>query len=58
LELWLEVIASITDNEQLVHMKEQLKNEVLENITWEKRMELYKKVQHINQRIQEINIKT
>lgn len=45
----------IADIEVLFSLKEQIKQRIVEpQIHWEKRIELYKQVQEINQRIQQL----
>lgn len=45
----------MTDIQMLIELKEQLKEQVMDkSIGWQQRILLYQKVQHINERIQQI----
>jgi hypothetical protein len=49
-------ILSINDLNALTSRKEQIKNQVIGDITWQQRMELYRQVQLINARIEELKL--
>jgi sensor domain CHASE-containing protein len=49
-----EELLNINDVDQLKDLKEQLKNQVIGNITWQERINLYKQIQLINDRIQNL----
>jgi hypothetical protein len=51
-----EFILSVKDLNTLTSKKEQIKNQVMENITWQQRIELYRQVQLINERIEELRV--
>lgn len=57
MDRWFEQIASMTDSEELIALKEQIKNEAMEKIPWQKRMDLYERVRLINERIEELRLK-
>jgi len=44
----------INDLQTLVFIKEQTKDQVIQQITWQERVSLYKKIQLINKRIEEL----
>jgi hypothetical protein len=49
-------ISSIQNIKELIEIKEQIKNQITEKMTWQERMELYKQIQLINERIEELNV--
>lgn len=49
---FLKELDRINNKEALISMKEQYKDQTMDNsITWEKRMLLYKKIQMINEKL-------
>jgi hypothetical protein len=54
----MEDLKRINDTEILIVLKENFKDQVLDpDITWQDRMELYKQIQLINERIEELKQK-
>ncbi|MEW9672727.1 hypothetical protein [Ammoniphilus sp. 3BR4] len=52
--LFNKKVGSIDDIEWLIYRKETIKNAIIEDVSWEVRMILYKQVQLINERVNEL----
>jgi hypothetical protein len=56
MDSFLQDLLSIKDVDQLIAIKEKIKNQVTEQMTWQQRIELYKQVKFINERLQELKV--
>ncbi len=54
MESFIKELSTIDKIEVLVSLKEEIKSKIIQPIHWTERLELYYKVQLINERIQEI----
>lgn len=58
MKLFLEEIQQIFDLDSLIHMKEQLKDQIVDpSLSWQSRMDLYEKIKWINLRLEHLKEK-
>ncbi|WP_170145333.1 hypothetical protein [Ammoniphilus oxalaticus] len=58
MELLHRELDTISDQQELTSIKEQLKEQVLEKMSWQDRMNLYKQIQNINERLENLKIES
>jgi len=44
----------ISDLQTLISIKEQIKDQIIQKLTWQERINLYRKIKSINERIEEL----